>query len=115
MKKTAPYGLAIFVGRTSTKSRTWSQGRTTSLSAKSAWRSAPRSSRSINQSKQGRIEIEQTLYKVTSAMKKLDVCRATIYRMASRGELDLVKMSERATRVTADSIQRAIDAGKRKS
>ena len=48
-------------------------------------------------------------------MKKLDVCRATIYRMASRGELDLVKMSERATRVTADSIQRAIDAGKRKS
>ena len=59
--------------------------------------------------------MEQTLYKVTSAMKKLDVCRATIYRMASRGELDLVKISERATRVTAESIDRAIAAGKAKS
>lgn len=58
--------------------------------------------------------MEQTLYKVTSAMKKLDVCRATIYRMAARGELVLVKISERATRVTADSIERAIDAGSKK-
>lgn len=55
--------------------------------------------------------MEQTLYKVTSAMKKLDVCRATIYRMAGRGELDLVKISERATRVTAASIERAIAKG----
>ena len=47
-------------------------------------------------------------------MKRLDVCRATIYRMAQRGELDLVKLSERATRVTADSIERAIAAGKEK-
>jgi len=58
--------------------------------------------------------MEQTLYKVTSAMKKLDVCRATIYRMAARGELVLVKISERATRVTAESIQRAIEAGSKK-
>ena len=58
--------------------------------------------------------MEQTLYKVTSAMKKLDVCRATIYRMAARGELVLVKISERATRVTADSIERAIEAGSKK-
>jgi hypothetical protein len=58
--------------------------------------------------------MEQTLYKVTSAMKKLDVCRATIYRMAARGELVLVKISERATRVTADSIKRAIEAGSKK-
>ena len=56
----------------------------------------------------------QDLYKVTSAMKRLDVCRATIYRMAHRGELELVKLSERATRVTADSIERAIAAGKEK-
>lgn len=55
--------------------------------------------------------MEQTLYKVTSAMKKLDVCRATIYRMAHRGELELVKISERATRVTAASIERAIEKG----
>lgn len=59
--------------------------------------------------------MEQALYKVTSAMKKLDVCRATIYRMASRGELELVKLGERATRVTAESIERAIAAGKLKS
>lgn len=59
--------------------------------------------------------MEQTLYKVTSAMKKLDVCRATIYRMAGRGELDLVKIGQRATRVTAESIERAIAAGKLKS
>lgn len=59
--------------------------------------------------------MEQTLYKVSSAMKKLDVCRATIYRMASRGELELVKIGERATRVTAESIERAIAAGKLKS
>jgi predicted site-specific integrase-resolvase len=58
--------------------------------------------------------MEQALYKVSSAMKRLDVCRATIYRMAARGELDLVKLSERATRVTSDSIERAIAAGKSK-
>lgn len=58
--------------------------------------------------------MEQTLYKVSSAMKKLDVCRATIYRMAARGELDLVKISERATRVTAESMERAIAGGKKK-
>lgn len=55
--------------------------------------------------------MEPTLYKVTSAMKMLDVCRATIYRMATRGELDMVKISERATRVTAESIKRAIEKG----
>ena len=55
--------------------------------------------------------MEPTLLKVTSAMKKLDVCRATIYRMASRGELELVKISERATRVTVASIERAIAKG----
>ena len=59
--------------------------------------------------------MENVLYKVSSAMKKLDVCRATIYRMAARGELVLVKISERATRVTAESIERAIEGGKAKS
>jgi predicted DNA-binding transcriptional regulator AlpA len=61
------------------------------------------------------MEQTQSLYKVSSAMKKLDVCRATIYRMAGRGELDLVKIGQRATRVTAESIERAIAAGKAKS
>lgn len=57
--------------------------------------------------------MEQTLYKVSSAMKKLDVCRATIYRMAGRGELELVKIGARATRVTAASIERVIYGGKK--
>lgn len=52
--------------------------------------------------------MEQALYKVSSAMRMLDVCRSTIYRMAARGELQLVKLSERATRVTAESIEREI-------
>ncbi len=56
--------------------------------------------------------MEQTLYKVSSAMKKLDVCRATIYRMAARGELELVRLGTRATRVTAASVERVIEAGK---
>ena len=56
--------------------------------------------------------MEQTLYRISSVMKKLDVCRATVYRMAARGELELVKIGQRATRVTAESIERAISAGK---
>lgn len=59
--------------------------------------------------------MDQILYKVSSAMKRLDVCRATIYRMAARGELELVKIGQRATRITAESIDRAIAAGKAKS
>jgi excisionase family DNA binding protein len=56
--------------------------------------------------------MEQTLYRISSVMKKLDVCRATVYRMAARGELEIVKIGQRATRVTAESIDRAISAGK---
>lgn len=58
--------------------------------------------------------MEQALYKVSNAMKRLDVCRATIYRMAGRGELELVKIGS-ATRVTATSLERIINAGKPKS
>lgn len=57
--------------------------------------------------------MEQSLYKVSSAMKKLDVSRATIYRLVGRGELDVVKIGT-STRVTAASIERVI-AGKAKS
>lgn len=55
--------------------------------------------------------MEQVLYRVSSVMKKLDVCRATIYRMVARGELDLVKIGT-ATRITSESIDRVISAGK---
>lgn len=59
------------------------------------------------------MEMEQ-LYRIKNAMQKLDVCRATIYRMAARGELDLVKIG-RTTRVTSASLDRIISAGKPKS
>jgi excisionase family DNA binding protein len=58
--------------------------------------------------------MEQALYKVTNAMKRLDVCRATIYRMAARGELELVKVG-RATRITSSSLDRVINSGKPKN
>jgi len=58
--------------------------------------------------------MDQALYKISNAMKRLDVCRATIYRMASRGELELVKVG-RATRITSTSLDRVINAGRAKS
>jgi excisionase family DNA binding protein len=58
--------------------------------------------------------MEPALYKVTNAMKRLDVCRATIYRMAARGELELVKVG-RATRITSSSLDRVINSGKPKN
>ena len=63
----------------------------------------------------GEVMTDQKLYKVSTAMEMLDVCRATIYRMGARGELEIVKIGQRATRVTAQSIERAIAAGKAKS
>jgi len=58
--------------------------------------------------------MEQALYRVSNAMKLLDVCRATIYRMVSRGELELVKVG-RGTRITSASINRLISGGKAKT
>lgn len=57
--------------------------------------------------------MEQALYRVSNAMKLLDVCRATIYRMVSRGDLELVKVG-RSTRITSVSIERIINGGKAK-
>lgn len=57
--------------------------------------------------------MEQALYKVSSAMKKLDVSRATIYRLVGRGELEIVKIGT-STRVTGASIDRLI-SGKGKN
>lgn len=55
--------------------------------------------------------MDQALYRVSNAMKLLDVCRATIYRMVNRGELEVVKVG-RATRITSSSLDRIINAGK---
>jgi excisionase family DNA binding protein len=53
--------------------------------------------------------MEDALYRVSRAMKMLDVCRATIYRMVRRGELESVKFG-RATRITGASIAKIINA-----
>jgi excisionase family DNA binding protein len=51
--------------------------------------------------------MEQALFKVKSAMQKLDVSRATIYRLVGRGQLEVVKIGT-TTRITATSIERLI-------
>ncbi|WP_198116899.1 helix-turn-helix domain-containing protein [Massilia rhizosphaerae] len=51
--------------------------------------------------------MEQKLYKVATVMQRLGVCRATIYRMAKRGDLELVRIGS-ATRITGSSIDRLI-------
>lgn len=48
---------------------------------------------------------DTVIYRISAVMKQLSVSRATIYRMVSRGELKLVKISKRASGITADSIQ----------
>jgi predicted DNA-binding transcriptional regulator AlpA len=48
---------------------------------------------------------ETVVYRISAVMKQLSISRATIYRMVSRGDLKLVKISKRASGITADSIQ----------
>ena len=56
--------------------------------------------------------MDQLLYKVTTVMAKLEICRATVYRMVHRGDLDLVKVGVGATRITAASVERVVAAVK---
>ena len=44
------------------------------------------------------------LYKISSVMELLQVSHATVYRMVANGELKLVKLSSRASRITSDSV-----------
>lgn len=60
-------------------------------------------------------QVDAKLYKVSTAMAMLDVCRATIYRMIGRGELERVDIGQRATRITAASIERVIANGKKEA
>lgn len=59
--------------------------------------------------------MNEPFYKVSSTIQRFDVFRATNNRTAARKELDLVKIGQRATGVTAESIERAIAAGRAKS
>lgn len=54
---------------------------------------------------------EPLIYRVNIAMQKLGLSRATIYRMAARGDLKLVKIGRRASGITAESIHALIQRG----
>lgn len=46
------------------------------------------------------------LYRIPAAMRQLAVSRTTIYRMVARGELEMVKISARSSRITSASVAR---------
>ncbi|MQA40424.1 helix-turn-helix transcriptional regulator [Rugamonas aquatica] len=48
------------------------------------------------------------LYKITSVMALLEISHATVYRMVANGELDLIKLSSRASRITSASVARVL-------
>ena len=44
------------------------------------------------------------LYKISSVMDLLQISHATVYRVVASGELTLVKLSNRASRITSESV-----------
>lgn len=50
-------------------------------------------------------EARPITYRINVAMAKLGVSRTTIYRMVAAGQLKLVKISTRASGITADSLE----------
>jgi len=52
------------------------------------------------------------LYRINVAEAKLGVSRATIYRLAKEGTLELVKIGKRSSGITAASIHAMIERNK---
>lgn len=48
------------------------------------------------------------LYRISAVMTMLDISHSTVYRMVASGELDLVKLSVRASRITSASVARVL-------
>lgn len=48
------------------------------------------------------------IYRINVAMAQLGVSRTTIYRLVKAGDLDLVKVSVRASGITAESLTRHV-------
>lgn len=48
------------------------------------------------------------LYRISSAMEYLQVSRTSIYRLVARGDLELVKIGARTSRITSDSLLRVM-------
>jgi predicted site-specific integrase-resolvase len=54
------------------------------------------------------------LYRISSVMGLLEVSHATVYRMVGRGELKLVRLSARSSRITSESVAKVV-AGREKN
>jgi excisionase family DNA binding protein len=54
---------------------------------------------------------EPLIYRITAVMQLLGVSRATIYRLAARGELKLVRMGRKASGITTESIKAFVARG----
>lgn len=52
------------------------------------------------------------IYRINVAMAQLGVSRTTIYRLVNAGDLDLVKVSVRASGITAESINAYLERQK---
>lgn len=48
------------------------------------------------------------LYRISSVMELLQVSHATVYRLVANGELKLVKLSSRASRITSESVAKLL-------
>jgi predicted DNA-binding transcriptional regulator AlpA len=54
------------------------------------------------------------LYRISSVMSLLEISHATVYRMVNRGELELVRLSARSSRITSDSVAKVV-AGRQRT
>lgn len=50
-----------------------------------------------------------TTYRINIAMAKLGVSRSTLYRLVDKGHLELIKISDRASGITASSFSAYIE------
>ena len=53
-----------------------------------------------------------TTYRVNVAMAKLDVSRSTLYRLVDKGHFELIKISARASDITATNFSAYIEQQK---
>jgi len=49
------------------------------------------------------------LYRISSVAALLEVSHATVYRMVASGQLELIKLSTRASRITSASVARVLE------
>jgi predicted site-specific integrase-resolvase len=60
----------------------------------------------ISNNRRQPVTVKETplLYKISSVMDLLQISHATVYRLVASGELKLVKLSTRASRITSESV-----------